>query len=215
MTRVIQLIVLAFAGCVFFLAGCGGKTAGTVDEGPARKAEVNCIGVMSAAFLPEGQVAPVYMPEDKNGRHSVQVMNEILSRELGGKNKIRFVTIDQLGSLNLAGGEDALEIARLVGESIKCEAVLETVVTRFRQRDGGRYSVAAPAAAGFDMRLIALEGGEVLWSARFDESQKPVMENLLEWKKANTRGFVWLTAEELMQEGVAVKLADSPYFASE
>ena len=38
------------------------------------------------------------------------------------------------------------------------------------------------------------------------------MENLLEWNKANTRGFVWITAEELMREGVKGKLAASPYF---
>jgi hypothetical protein len=162
-----------------------------------------------------GQVVPVYVPKEKNARRGVQVMNEMLSQELGGRNNIRFVGIDQIASLELTGGENSLTLARMVGKNINCNAVLESTVKRFTERVGGRYSIESPASVAFEMRLISIENGSILWSAKFDEVQKSVMENILEWNKAKIRRFVWITAEELMQEGISGKLADSPYFSSE
>jgi len=114
----------------------------------------------------------------------------------------------------MTGGESTLILASMVGKSINCNAVLESTVKRYAERIGGRYSVESPASVAFEMRLISLDTSSVLWSAKFDEVQKSVMENILEWKKANTRKFTWITAEELMQEGVKGKLTDSPFFYS-
>lgn len=215
MLKLFRCILGVFVICGFMLSGCGGKVEGPIDDGQALLPQISCIGILPAAFVTDEQIVPVYAPNEKSSQLGVQVMNEILSKELGGKNKIRFVGMDQLNSLQLSGGENALEIARLVGKGINCDAVLESTVNRFSQRVGGRYSVESPASVGFEMRLISIETGVILWSAKFDEVQKSVMENILEWNKASDRGFVWVTAEELMQEGVRRKLADSSYFNSE
>ena len=215
MFKLFQRTLLVIVSCSFMLSGCGVKTEKSVDSGQSRFPQVNCIGVLPAAFVAKGQVVPVYVPEEKSSRQGVQIMNEILSEQLGGKDNIRFVGIDQLASLDLTGGENTLEIARLVGKNINCNTVLESTVKRFSQRVGGRYSVESPASVSFEMRLFSIETGSVLWSAKFDEVQKSVMENILEWNKATTRGFVWVTAEELMQEGVKSKLAGGTYFNSE
>lgn len=194
------------------LFGCGIKNEGAVDTEKPQLPPVSCIAVMPASTLIEGQVAPVFFPEEKSALQGIEVMNEILSKELGGKNKIRFAGIGQITSLETDGGESSLELAAMIGKGMDCNVVLETMVKRFDQRVGGRYSVESPAAVAFEMRLISIEDGSILWTAKFDEVQKSVMENLLEWGKANTRGFVWVTAEELMQEGVREKFADNPYF---
>lgn len=210
--KVFQCAGIVLASCSFLLFGCGVKDDGPVDPGPSQLSRISCIGVLPAASLIEGQVAPVYFPEKEDSRRGIEVMNEILSKELGGKDKIRFVGLDQITSLELTGGENSLAFATQIGRNINCNAVLESTVKRFTQRDGGRYSVEAPASVAFEMRLIFIDDQSILWSAQFDEVQKSVMENLLEWGKANTRGFVWITAEELMREGVREKFADSPYF---
>jgi hypothetical protein len=215
MFKLFHCTLLVIVSCCVMLSGCGVKTKESVESGQSRFSQVNCIGVLPTAFVAKGQVVPVYVPEEKSSRQGVQVMNEILSEQLGGKGNIRFVGIDQLASLDLTGGENTLEIARLVGKNINCNAVLESTVKRFSQRVGGRYSVESPASVSFEMRLFSIETGSVLWSAKFDEVQKSVMENILEWNKATTRGFVWVTAEELMQEGVKSKLAGGTYFNSE
>jgi len=199
-------------GCSFLLFGCGAKPDESSDSGQINLEQVSCIGVLPAASIGEGEVAPVYIPDEEGFRQGIQVMNEILSQELGGKDKVRFAGLDQLEGLQLTGGESPLALARMVGQRVGCNAVLETTVRRYSERVGGRYSVESPAAVAFEMRLISLDSGSILWSAQFDETQKSVMENLLEWKKANTRKFTWITAEELMREGVRGKLADCLYF---
>lgn len=215
MLKQFRCVLLVFISCSFILFGCGVKNEGPVDTGQTQIFPISCIAVLPAASMIMGQVVPVYVPKEKNARRGVQVMNEMLSQELGGRNNIRFVGIDQIASLELTGGENSLTLARMVGKNINCNAVLESTVKRFTERFGGRYSIESPASVAFEMRLISIENGSILWSAKFDEAQKSVMENILEWNKAKIRRFVWITAEELMQEGISGKLADSPYFSSE
>jgi len=209
--KAFQGAVLVLVCCSFVLFGCGVKEGEKSEPESARLSRVSCIGVLPIASMGEGESVPLYIPQKKNSRHAIQVMTEILSQELGGKNGIRFVDIEQIDALNMTGGESSLDIDRMVGKRINCNAILETTVNRFTERVGGRYSVESPASVAFEMRLISLEDGAVIWSAKFDETQKSVMENILEWKKANARGFVWLSAEELMREGIKGKLADSPF----
>jgi hypothetical protein len=194
------------------LFGCGSKVQGTAETEQPQHTTVSCIAVLPSASISKGEAVPIYVPKEKSDRRGVQAMNEILSDELGGKEKIRFVGIDQIAAFDLTGSENQLTLARMVGERANCNAVLESSVKRFVERVGGRYSVESPASVAFDMRLISIESGSILWSTKFDEYQKSVMENIYEWNKANTRGFVWITAEELMREGVKAKLAASPYF---
>lgn len=212
MNRSFQYTALLLVSFSILLFGCGGKVESPQGSGQPPMAQINCIAVLPTAFQPSNSVVPVYMPKEDSELQGIQSLNEILSDELGGKEGVRFVSLEQISSLSLTGGEDQLALARMVGNKMKCNAVLESIVSRFKKRDGGRYSVESPASVAFVMRLIEIESGAVLWSAKFDESQKSVMENILEFKKANTRGFVWITANELMREGVQTKLAESPYF---
>lgn len=206
-------LILAVS-CFIFLAGCGDKKERqTVEIPETQLAQIDCIAVLPAVPLVREQAGT---PEDPEMQESLVrgtgVMNTILSQELGGKNNIRFVSGEHVASMQLSGGESFLELARKIGRDMNCNAVLENQVLGFKERDGGRYSVESPAAVAFKMRLVDLDSGSVLWSAWYDEVQKSVMENLLELGKANKRGFVWITAEELMREGIRSKLDDSPYF---
>ena len=211
--RTFYSIILVFICCSSLLFGCGGKVQEIAEVAPSQPAQINCIAVLPVASVVHGQAVPIYLPKGGSERQGVQAMNEILSDELGGKDKIRFFGIDQVDSLTLTGGENQLTLARMVGEKMNCNGVLESTVRRFKERVGGRYSIETPASVAFAMRLISIDSGRVVWSAKFDESQKSVMENILEWNKANTRGFTWITAEELMREGIKSKFASSPYFS--
>jgi hypothetical protein len=50
--------------------------------------------------------------------------------------------------------------------------------------------------------LIDVQRGDVIWSARFDETQKGLSENILALGDIRERGIRWLTAEQLAQDGV-------------
>jgi hypothetical protein len=211
MFRVRTAVMLLFCGAVLGAAGCGLIRTEPGETTQAAEAQVNCIGVLPAATarVPQGAAGE---EKAKSLRQGAETMDRLLQQELQGRANVHFVGHDLLAGLELTGGESSAELARIVGERISCNAVLEAEVSRFDERDGGKYSVEAPAAVAFDFQLFAVASGAVLWSATFDETQTSVMENLYEWKKAKSRGFSWVTAEGLMLEGVRAKLENSPYF---
>ena len=109
------------------------------------------------------------------------------------------------------------EIARNYGENVALDFQDKLMTYKELDQKSDQLAYYLVKQLGGQRQHVAffIETGFVLWSAKFDEVQKSVMENILEWDKASTRGFVWVTAEELMQEGVKRKLADSSYFNSE
>ncbi len=209
-TRRLTNICVLFV-ILFMTTSCGsGKRSSSARVVPDYS--VTCVGVLPAVAMTGPHDAP---DRDRAARlrTGAETMNRVLARELNSSAiKIRFVDGNYTAGLKMTGGESSLEMARLVGRKINCNAILESRVWRFEDRVGGAFTAKSPASVSFDMRLIGIETGTVLWSVRFDEVQKSVMENLYEFGKARSRGFTWITAEELMDEGVVEKLSASPYF---
>jgi hypothetical protein len=54
----------------------------------------------------------------------------------------------------------------------------------------------------FVLDLVDVRRGDIIWSARFDETQKPLSENILALGDITKRGVKWLSAEQLTAEGV-------------
>ena len=204
-------MTLFFCGVALLAAGCGLVKTDPGTAAQAAEEQVNCIAVLptASAAVAQGTAGEA---EAKSLRQGAEVMDKLLLQELQGQANVRFVGQDLLSGLELTGGENSLELARMVGSRIGCNAVLEATISRFAEREGGKYSVEKPAAVTFDFRLFAVDSGAVLWSATFDEAQEALTENLYQLKKAKSRGFSWVTAEGLMLEGVRAKLGNSPYF---
>jgi len=73
---------------------------------------------------------------------------------------------------------------------------------RFRERVGDPWGAKSPASVAFNLDLIDVRRGDIAWSARFDETQKSLSENLFLLGDIGQRGVRWLSAEQLTQEGV-------------
>ncbi len=73
-------------------------------------------------------------------------------------------------------------------------------IFRFEQRKGGNFAADKPSSVGFHMHLM--EGKTVGRVFEFDEEQKPLMSNLLEFGKFVERGGRWIKAEQLAEEGL-------------
>lgn len=198
-------------GSLVLLAGCGQAPGNVKNIVQAPLYPVTCIAVLPAvpAVDVEGKTTP---EQQETLLHGAQVMNRLLAQELAEQEKVTFVGEDHLSGLEISGGENMIDIALLVGRSVNCNAVLETSVSRYSERIGTKWSVEKAAAVAFEMRLIGTDAGKVLWSAKFDEEQVSVLENLYHLSKAKTRGFTWITADELMLEGMREKFSNSPYF---
>jgi hypothetical protein len=101
------------------------------------------------------------------------------------------------------------EMARIkkIGELVFADAVITTRMQRYRERIGEEWGVKSPASVAFVLDLIDVRRGDVIWSARFDETQKPLSENIFALGDISQRGVRWLSAEQLMHEGVKKAVA--------
>ena len=91
---------------------------------------------------------------------------------------------------------------RKIGELVYADAVITGRVLRFRERVGGDIGVQSPASVAFVLELVDVRRGDVVWSSRFDETQKGLSDNIFGLGDFRERGFRWLTAEQLAQDGV-------------
>jgi TolB-like protein len=98
----------------------------------------------------------------------------------------------------------APEAARLrqIGQGVYADAVLTGRVQRYRERVGDEWGAKSPASVAFVLDLVDVRRGDVIWTARFDETQKSLSENIFALGDIGQRGVRWLSAEQLVQEGV-------------
>jgi len=96
------------------------------------------------------------------------------------------------------------ETARLkqIGEMVYADAVLIGRLQRYRERVGDEWGAKSPASVAFVLDLIDVRRGDVIWSSRFDETQKALSENIFALGDIGQRGIRWLSADQLAQEGV-------------
>jgi hypothetical protein len=93
------------------------------------------------------------------------------------------------------------------------DAVLTGVILRYQQRDGHALSVDRPASVAYEAYLISARDGEMLWRARFDETQKPLFDNLLLAGRFLQGGGVWQTSDTLTRIGLERVLETFPGIA--
>jgi hypothetical protein len=135
----------------------------------------------------------------------------VINAELGKNDKVHIVTEGRLDALLTDASGGRLAQMKALGAKLDSNAVLDVKVTRFHERDGGDLSVNSPASAAFEMVLTHVDTGTVLWAASFDETQEALSNNLLTLGKVKSRGFKWITVEELVRQGMKERLADCPY----
>jgi hypothetical protein len=82
------------------------------------------------------------------------------------------------------------------------DAVLTGVITRYDDRQGNALLVDQPASVAYEAYLISARDGEILWRARFDETQRPLFDNLLLAGRFFKGGGVWQTNDTLARIGL-------------
>ena len=107
-------------------------------------------------------------------------------------------------------GVSQAELWGIIGEKLGADAVVSGNVYRFKQRIGTSLAADEPASVGFDIYMISAPGGQLLWHARFDESQQSLFENLLKINTFVKQKGKWLTAEELAEYGLKKVLERFP-----
>lgn len=89
-----------------------------------------------------------------------------------------------------------------VGKDLSADAILIGNISDYSERRGGEFGVESPASVVFEVQLMNVADGEVIWEAYFVESQKTLLENVAEFRKFVKRRGKWITADKLAKEGV-------------
>ncbi len=148
-------------------------------------------------------------------RSVAQEMNKSLFEALVAQAKYELIPPNQAKGVlsGIAGldsdlGEGPLEILQKVGERFGADAVLAGYIYRWREREGGDYSVRRPASVAFDLHLIKVGDGAIVWKGRFDKTQRSLSENVFDVGTFIQGGGRWMTAQKLAILGLRKLLTE-------
>lgn len=193
------------------LASCGGSSAvPTEQQRQAAISQVPCLVVMPVETDLREDQAVKY---DRAARleQGAAYMDTVLTEQLNGRGHVRVLSSRQLTALMPERGSDRQDLIERIGSALKCNAVLVTTLSRYQPRVGGDYGVEQPASVVFSMKLHDIRQDTVLWSTMFAETQQSLLSNLMSFGRAVQRGFKWVTAEEMVEQGIVDKIRECPY----
>ncbi len=147
---------------------------------------------------------------DESLSGGAEVLQEVISDYFKDNHSVRVISEEQQEAL---AGDDTgsrAKLIRTVTEKMESDHALIFSLLRYRERDGDEYSVEEPASLVFEFKLIKVANGETVCRGRFDETQQPLTENILNFFTALKRGFKWITVREMAVEAIRKKLAACP-----
>ncbi|MGH7790399.1 MAG: hypothetical protein ACRERC_26250 [Candidatus Binatia bacterium] len=97
---------------------------------------------------------------------------------------------------------DVVARAGALGREVGADGVIFGRVFRFQRRIGTALGVTQPASVSFEMGLVSVADGEVIFRGRFDETQEALATNFFDWWIFWSAGPRWLSAGELAGLGV-------------
>ncbi len=211
MKRPLSIIKVGiFCGVLLFLTSCIGKKTYDSKVVNQEVEKLSCLVVMPTRN-PIATTKNMKYVDAETLEKGADFLDSLIADELNVSEVSRIIGPSHIETLvaEVAGGN--LGMMRAVGKKVNCGTVLYVTVQRFKQRLGGEYAVDSPASAAFEMRLIDIDSGTALWTGTFNETQESLLNNLFSFDKAQSRGFKWITVEELVQQGVHERLAECPY----
>lgn len=109
---------------------------------------------------------------------------------------------DALDDPRLRHLEDLTARAQKLGREVGADGVIFGRVFRFRERVGTRFGATEPASVAFELALLQVSTGKVVWEGQFDRTQQSLSENLIDLWMFWRAGPHWFTARELAGLGV-------------
>lgn len=118
--------------------------------------------------------------------------------------EFRFLSLSEFNNLIaevLSSGEIShSRVVQILTERTGTDALLYGKIYRYKEREGTGFAVKEPASVAFGLVLSEGKTGKILWTELFDETQKPLSENILNLRLY--KKIKWLTAKELASNGL-------------
>jgi hypothetical protein len=199
-----------------FLWGCTGRTVAQKsivvspdlqkiivvafrDMTAGKGEQINIRCPLSGKVFASGPVDPAASP--------FLTKNLMSSLRAKAQRDFRLITAQELWDIQFGlsdRGQDILEPRLMLetGRALEADAVLVGHIYRYIERVGGNLSVESPASVAFDLHLVRVSDGRVLWTGYFDETQKTLMEDIFDISSFVERDGKWVTAEQMASAGL-------------
>lgn len=201
MRRPRRLPVGALALALSVVASCSAKE----PEQPA-EAEHAPVAMQLLAVLP---IEPAPPPNDKGSAPPDEAglaVTAQLYRVLADQTEFRFIpdlsVSDVLATPALRRADSVKERAEALGKDVGADGVIFGRVFRYDKRVGTERGASQPASVSFELDLVRVSNGEVVWTGHFDETQGPLGSSLFSWLTFWRDGPRWFSASELAGLGV-------------
>ena len=147
---------------------------------------------------------------------AVDILTDRLISIIKSRNDFELIPSGQAkGAMSVLLSADKSELSERdillkIGRALYADAMIVGHVYRFKDRVGTRYSVDSPASVAFDIHLIDVSKGNILWVGHFDETQRTLSENLFKIGTFLQRKGSWITAEEMAVSAIEDVLRTFP-----
>ncbi len=201
------LLWLLFGAALGCVLGCAAVIpAPAVEHHSMRNLKGSLSKVAVLAFQPTASFVRSQTGSAESAESIADLVARMMTEELM-KRGIEVIGPTDLQIAFAAQGQTSSRIdrraaARIAAQDFGATAILFGEVSRWRERGGERYGSSSPASVAFDMGLYSAPGLERLWTSKFDETQRPLTEHVLNAQRYPGGGSRWLTAAEFAQWGV-------------
>ena len=107
-----------------------------------------------------------------------------------------------------AANRRIFDAIRDMGRQAAADYVMIGFIYDFRDRSGGGYGVETPAQIAFELNLLQVDSGRLVWQKHFEEKQQPLTEDLFQFKKFWNRKGRWITALEMASSAMKEMIGD-------
>lgn len=203
--RVHQFLLPLFIA-LLLLSSCSAKTTGAPEE----IKPIQSLLLMPVGITTEGSTDRT-AEDNKQLEKGQATLNQLLDDYFKAKTAVIHATENMEESRQHGYERNRAQSALAMCRSLEKDAVLIVTLQHFKEREGSDYSIISPASVMFDYKLILAESGQAVCAGVFRETQKPVLENVLEIFQRARRGLKWVTADVLLKEGLEQKLETCQY----
>jgi len=196
--------------CVIILSSCAGNQEGTGKNTDREVKKLTCLIVLPTRASADME-RKMNFEEAKNLHDGAAFIDGVIAEQMKNFAGSRLLNAAQIEGFGPEISGNKFELIKTIGRELKCDAMLIPTISRFHQREGGEFAAEFPASAAFSLELVRVEDGRVIWKGSFDETQESLLSNLLSFGKAQSRGFKWISVEDLVRQGVQERLSTCPY----
>lgn len=203
------IIMLTFAGIAVALLGCP-KPAPVVQQQvfSASKGSLDLVAVMP--FYPRPELLRSLSGATVDGPAVAEIVASYFADALRQQGVSVIPPNDLVIAFMDAGTAtprlDPRRATELAAREFGATSVVLGEVYRWREREGEALGAGRAASVGFEARLYDTRTTRRLWNSRFDETQRPLTEEIRNLGRYPGGGSRWLTASELARWGVGASV---------